>query len=316
MLLGACGSSEEVDHTGQAQIPSSSMKGRDYMEVMEEFEENGFTNVQSEKIEDLVFGWLTDDGEVEEVLIDGSSDYSKEEWIPDDTEIIVRYHTFENEDEEVANVNEIEETDVTRNVDSETSEEETDADITELPIIEEVAEKTVSEPIETEDSIIEEASVEVKQPAYSYTTLNQTMYASQSVNVRNLPSTDGEKLGGLAYAEEVTVTGQCNETGWYRINYTGNEAYVSNKYLVNEKPIPVEKSSNAGNSSSAGGSSSSGNSVTVPTHEDTVGNLVWVPTKGGKKYHSYSTCSGMEGPMQVTVEHATSLGFTACKRCH
>ena len=43
--------------------------------------------------------------------------------------------------------------------------------------------------------------------------------------------------------------------------------------------------------------------------------MVWIP-KTGSKYHSYSTCSGMEGASQVPISKAKSMGFTACKRCH
>lgn len=59
-----------------------------------------------------------------------------------------------------------------------------------------------------------------------------------------------------------------------------------------------------------------GGSVTVPTFEDTEGNLVWVPVNGGKKYHSKASCSNMTNPMQVTVEHAVANGYTPCKRCY
>ena len=62
---------------------------------------------------------------------------------------------------------------------------------------------------------------------YTFTELNKTMYAKSTGNVRSLPSTDGDKLGELSKAQEVTVTGQCNETGWYRINYNGGTGYVS-----------------------------------------------------------------------------------------
>lgn len=44
--------------------------------------------------------------------------------------------------------------------------------------------------------------------------------------------------------------------------------------------------------------------------------MVWIPTHGGTKYHSRSSCSGMEDPQQVTLEEAQALGFTPCKRCH
>ena len=63
-----------------------------------------------------------------------------------------------------------------------------------------------------------------------------TMYARAAMNVRNQPSTDGEKVGQLTQGQEVTVTGQCSETGWYQIELNGGKAFVSNNYIVAEKP--------------------------------------------------------------------------------
>jgi len=90
--------------------------------------------------------------------------------------------------------------------------------------------------IETDETTeIETESVE--EIEYTYTDLDKTMYAKQSVNVRDLPCADGNKLGGLSFAKEVHVTGQCKETSWYRIEFDGAIAYVSNNYLVDEKPV-------------------------------------------------------------------------------
>lgn len=72
---------------------------------------------------------------------------------------------------------------------------------------------------------------------YSFAELNQIMYAKSDVNVRDLPSTDGNKLGGLCGAQEVQVTGQCVETGWYRIVYGAGVGYVSDSYIVADKPV-------------------------------------------------------------------------------
>ena len=44
--------------------------------------------------------------------------------------------------------------------------------------------------------------------------------------------------------------------------------------------------------------------------------MVWIPTKGGKKYHTYSGCSNMDDPDCVTKEEAEYLGFEPCKKCH
>lgn len=70
---------------------------------------------------------------------------------------------------------------------------------------------------------------------YTYTDMDKTMYAQKSVNVRDLPTTDGQKLGALALNQEVKVTGQCAETAWYRIVYNAGVAYVSDKYLGDAK---------------------------------------------------------------------------------
>lgn len=44
--------------------------------------------------------------------------------------------------------------------------------------------------------------------------------------------------------------------------------------------------------------------------------LVWIPTNGGTKYHSKSTCSKMIDPKQVTKSEAVSSGFDPCGRCY
>ena len=101
------------------------------------------------------------------------------------------------------------------------------------------AETEAPVPEETE-AVVEETVVEEPAVTYTYAELSQTMYAKQDVNVRDIPSADGNKVDGLSFAEAVTVTGKCNETGWYRITYGGKTAYVSNHYLVSEKPVPQE----------------------------------------------------------------------------
>ena len=72
---------------------------------------------------------------------------------------------------------------------------------------------------------------------YTYTDLDIILYASSEVNVRNLPSTDGEKINSLKASQEVKVTGQCVETNWYRIDLDGSIGYVSNSYLTDTKPL-------------------------------------------------------------------------------
>lgn len=94
LSLAACGGKDT--HEGEAKTPSGSsiQEGQDYKEVIENFKEKGFTNIKTEKIEDLITGWLIKDGEVEEVSVDNDVNYSSDEWVLADTEIVIKYHTF------------------------------------------------------------------------------------------------------------------------------------------------------------------------------------------------------------------------------
>ena len=103
ITLAGCGGNSN-EHEGEAKTPSGSsvQKGRNYQDVIDDFEEKGFKNIKTEKLEDLITGWITKDGEVEEVSVGGDVDYSPDEWVSADTEVIIKYHTFKKEDTESA----------------------------------------------------------------------------------------------------------------------------------------------------------------------------------------------------------------------
>lgn len=138
--------------------------------------------------------------------------------------------------------------------------------------------KTSNAPIENTESTestevqVEPQTSEPEQSTYSYTDKSATMYAQSSVNVRDLPDTNGNKVGGLSTNQEVSVTGQCNETGWYRINYNGGTAYVSNSYLGDSK-VETKKNTNSNNSSQSssntGTSSNTNNQQPAAPSDDT-----------------------------------------------
>lgn len=90
------------------------------------------------------------------------------------------------------------------------------------------------------------------EAGYTCTEMTQTMYAKSAVNVRDLPSTDGKKIGSLKASQEIIVTGKCDQTGWYRFDLNGTTGYVSDKYIVSEKPA-VNTVASANNSSNTAG---------------------------------------------------------------
>ena len=126
-------------------------------------------------------------------------------------------------------------TDVTE-TDEDTSQGETDtaseSDMTdESEGARKAAEGTTAVEAETAEVTPEPAA----EQEYTYTNMSAMMYATQTVNIRTLPSTDGDKVGSLSTNQEIAVTGQCNETSWYRFEYNGLTAYVSNNYVSDTK---------------------------------------------------------------------------------
>ncbi len=122
-------------------------------------------------------------------------------------------------------------------------------DVKEEPSEETTAEteSEATEPAEkVEPEPMEEPTPE-PQAIYTYTDMSATMYVQQTVNVRDLPDTRGNKLGSLSTNDEIKISGQCIETGWYRFEYNGSVAFVSNKHVsenkVETQQAPADNSS-------------------------------------------------------------------------
>ena len=81
-------------------------------------------------------------------------------------------------------------------VSDETTEETTEEPISEPSEepVSEPSEEPVSEPSEEPASEPSEEPASEPQVMYTYTDMSATMYATQTVNVRDLPCTDGEKI--------------------------------------------------------------------------------------------------------------------------
>lgn len=81
-------------------------------------------------------------------------------------------------------------------------------------------------------------------PRFTFDEFEKEMYVKDGVNVRDLPSTEGEKIGSLKQWDKVKVTGQCKETKWYRIEFDGTVGYVSGNFLVENGPTPTPTPTN------------------------------------------------------------------------
>lgn len=140
------------------------------------------------------------------------------------------------------------------------------------PAVEPTAEPTEAPtetaPAESPAPTVEPTTASVEPTAvstgYTYSELSQTMYAKSAVNVRDLPSTDGKKIGSLKASQEITVTGKCDQTGWYRFELNNTTGYVSDKYIVSEKPA-------VNTVASTGSNNTAGNQYASNTVDDTFG---------------------------------------------
>ena len=80
-------------------IAANDCEGMMYEEVAAAFESAGFTNIEYELIDDLITGWLTKDGEVEKVSLDGNDDFETDDFFDESASVIISYHTFPIKDE-------------------------------------------------------------------------------------------------------------------------------------------------------------------------------------------------------------------------
>lgn len=86
-------------HDGEIMMPQalSSFKYKNYLDVQNTLENLGFTNISTEILYDIYWGW-TDEGEVESVSINGNADCVRGDIFSADSPIIITYHMKEEND--------------------------------------------------------------------------------------------------------------------------------------------------------------------------------------------------------------------------
>lgn len=154
----------------------------------------------------------------------------------------------------------------------------------------------IYEPTEEDLEIIDEATLAQQEaqeadeqtqsePIAEYTVESidtKTMYAQQTVNLRQGPSTNYDRVGSLSTNQSVTVTGYVETASgkWYQLS-TGE--FVSAKYLGTDK-VAVQAPSNNNNSSSNNNNSNNNtnsNTGSSQSSSDTEGQTVSGATGDG-----------------------------------
>ena len=102
VCLPACGKGQPaqdnpVKQSDLVSMPAESddLVGRDCREVMDLLTKAGFTNVVAEPHEDLMVGLFHNDGEVEKVTVNGTTEFTTESSYPHDQEIVITYHSYQ-----------------------------------------------------------------------------------------------------------------------------------------------------------------------------------------------------------------------------
>ena len=78
-------------------ISSNGCINANYAVVAKRFKDEGFTENHIEPIPDLINGWITKDGSIKQITIDGKENFSKRTKFAYDANVIIRYHTFKKE---------------------------------------------------------------------------------------------------------------------------------------------------------------------------------------------------------------------------
>lgn len=80
-------------------VSAKAAKRMNFAELEAMLKNAGFVNISIEKKYDLITGWITKDGTVDEISINRDTDFSENVAYPPDTEIIIVYHTFKRNSE-------------------------------------------------------------------------------------------------------------------------------------------------------------------------------------------------------------------------
>lgn len=120
------------------------------------------------------------------------------------------------------------------------------------------------------------------------------------------PSTDADDLETDTTTSVTTITtsnSSQSDTTSSQITTTTTKKTTTTKVTITKQTTTTKRTTTT--------------KITTTTKKTSAGEvLVWIPTKGGKKYHSSSTCSNMDSPIQVTKEEAIAQDFEPCKKCY
>lgn len=82
---------------------------------------------------------------------------------------------------------------------------------------------------------VEQKDIYEEYEGYTIKKMYARMSSEVGVNIRKGPDESSARLDGLNSDEVINVIGQCKDTGWYMILYSGGVGFVSDEYLINKE---------------------------------------------------------------------------------
>lgn len=93
-------SKKNVDpNFNEAPVSAEYAKDTNYQTILNQFIENGFTNIELVKQEDLIFGLFHSEGDIVSVTINGMKDFKANDKFPKNAKVIIKYHAFKEKKE-------------------------------------------------------------------------------------------------------------------------------------------------------------------------------------------------------------------------
>lgn len=127
-------------------------------------------------------------------------------------------------------------------------------------------------PADYEERYLDWRPMESEDKTNLFTEVNETVYATGTVNIRDSYNADSEKLGSLNRGQSITRTGTGtgDADGWSKVEFNGQTAYISSQYLSTTKPstpttgqpTPSTGQTSTGQSTPTTGTSSGGQQST------------------------------------------------------
>ena len=155
-----------------------------------------------------------------------------------------------------------------------------------------------------------EAPVEA-EPTYSFTSVNETVYATSTVNIREGFSADTDKVGSLGKGQSIKRVGigTGDAEGWSEVEFNGQTAYISSDYLSLTKPAAQSSGNNSGSQTSQG-SSGGQTSQSKPSSGSQSSSSGQTQTQQPSSSGTEHSLDDLANAMQQAMEESNGVGST------